>query len=101
MQIVITFNRFLIACQNYYSYIKHVFYRKFVACTNSLRNQFSATRDVGDKYSTFRSLDTLNLPTTDVRYNYPVSFLKMILFCDSSEGRRLQAIVNTALQLIL
>ena len=37
-----------------------------------MRNQSFANRDVGDKYLTFHSLDTRNLLSTEVRYNYPV-----------------------------
>ena len=41
---------------------------------NLLCNQSFASRDVGDKYLTFHSLDAKNLLSTEVRYNYPVLF---------------------------
>ena len=46
---------------------------------NLLRNQISSNRDVGDNCWTFQSLNTRNLLSTDVRYNYPV-------YCLGSNG---------------
>ena len=52
----------------------HAISLDFVAWTNLLHNQVFASRDVGDKYFTFQSLDARNLLCTDVRYNFPVCF---------------------------
>ena len=75
------FDHLLIACQHYstctklVSYCnctKLIFYHNLSPERICCAINFHASHDVGDNYLTFQSLDTLNLQSTDVHYNYPV-----------------------------
>ena len=59
----------LIVRQHYISYIKHAIFHDFVTLRNLLCNRVSMSHDIGDKYSTFQSLDTRNLPSTDSEFS--------------------------------
>ena len=99
MQVEIMFDCILIGFQHYISHIKHVISCE-VSCLNDLlRNQISMNRDIGDSCSIFQSLNTRNLLSTEVRYNYPVSPYPLLLEFGCHLGREKDRVWPTCLSL--